>query len=114
MHLKSELWVKAYIRQCAATGLWAVVARRGDPDAGVVYVRVDLLDGRVRLFGPAMGSAFDEAGERRWIEISAAGPMAGDEARTYLDRRSALDPDIWIVDIESRGGDQPLTGVVAE
>ena len=114
MRLKSELWVKACIRQCAAAGLSAVVARRGDPDAGIVYVRIDLLDGRVRLFGPAMGSAFDEAGERLWAEISAAGPMTDEDARIYLDRRSAFDPDIWVVDIESRDGVSPLSGVVTQ
>jgi hypothetical protein len=112
VRLKSELWVKACIRQCAAAGLWAVVARRGDPDAGIIFVRIDLLDGRVRLFGPAMGSAFDEAGERLWAEISAAGPMTDEDARGYLDRRSAFDPDIWVVDIESRDGVSPLSGVV--
>lgn len=114
MRLKSELWVRACIRQCAAAGLWAVVARRGDPDAGTVFVRVDLLDGRVRLFGPALGSAFDEAGDRRWTEISAAGAMTGEEAGAYLDRRAASDPDLWIVDIESRTGEAPLAGVVTD
>jgi len=114
VRLKSELWVKAYIRQCAAAGLPAVVARRGDIDAGVVYVRVDLLDGRVRLFGPAMGSAFDDAGDRRWVEISSAGAMTDEEAGIYLDRRSAMDPDLWVVDVESRDGASPLSGVVAE
>jgi hypothetical protein len=114
VRLKSELWVRACIRQCAAAGLSAVVARRGDPDAGIVYVRVDLLDRRVRLFGPAMGSAFDDTGERRWVEISPDGPLAEDEARDYLDRRLAMDRDIWVVDIESRDGGHPLTGVVAE
>jgi hypothetical protein len=114
VRLKSELWVKACIRQCAAAGLWAVVARRGDPDAGTIFVRIDLLDGRVRLFGPALGSAFNDAGERLWTEVSAAGPMTDEEARTYLDRRTASDPDIWVLDIESRDGTSPLTGVVTE
>ena len=114
MRLKSELWVKACLRQCAVAGLSAVVARRGDPDAGIIYVRIDLLDGRVRLFGPAMGSAFDEAGERLWTEISGAGPMTSEDARAYLDRRSAFDPDLWVVDIESRDGVSPLSGVVTQ
>jgi hypothetical protein len=114
VRLKSELWVKACIRQCAAAGLSAVVARRGDPDAGIIFVRIDLLDGRVRLFGPAMGSAFNEAGERLWAEISAVGPMTDEDARAYLDRRSAFDPDLWVVDIESRDGVSPLSGVVTQ
>jgi hypothetical protein len=114
VRLKSELWVKAYIRRCAADGRWAVVARKGDPDAGSVFVRVDLLDGRVRLFGPPPGSAFGEDGERRWVEIGETGPMAGEDAAAYLDRRASFDQDIWIVDLEARDGESLLENVTAD
>lgn len=114
MRLKSEIWVKAFVRQCSVAGRWAVVARRGDPDAGTIYVQVDRLDGTVRLFGPAPGSAFDDDGERRWAEVSPSEPMTAADARAWLDRRIAFDPDIWIVDLESRDGTCPLERIVAE
>lgn len=106
MRIKSELWVKAYIRRCAAAGKWAVVARHGDPDAGTVFVRVDLLNGHARLFGPAPGAVYNEAGERQWAEI-LPDATAGD-VQTYIDRRVAGDPDIWVVDLEDRDGDSLL------
>jgi len=114
VRLKTELWVKAYIRRCAVDGRWAVVARKGDPDAGTVYVRVDLMDGRVRLLGPAPGSAFAEDGERLWVEIGETGTMAGEDAAAYLERRVSFDRDIWIVDLEARDGECLLTVAAAD
>lgn len=53
MRLKSELWVKAYLRRCAVNGAMAVVARRGDADAGAIFIKVMRRDGGSTLFAPA-------------------------------------------------------------
>ena len=53
MRLKSELWVKAYIRRCRIEGADALLMRRGDADAGAIYIKVSRLDGTALLFGPA-------------------------------------------------------------
>ena len=45
MRLKAEIWIKAYIRRCAAAGAAAVVVRHGDDDAGAIFIRVSRLDG---------------------------------------------------------------------
>lgn len=101
------MWVKAYIRRCATAGKWAVVARRGDPDAGTILVRVDLLNGNARLFGPPPGSVYDDAGERQWTEILP--DRTAIDVQTYIDRRVAGDPDVWVVDLEDRSGESLLS-----
>ena len=53
MRIKSEIWVKAYLRRCQVQGLSAVVVRRGDEHAGAIYICVNRLDGTVKLYGPA-------------------------------------------------------------
>ena len=53
MRLKSEIWVKAYLRRCQHEGATAVLVRRGDTDAGAIYIKVSRLDGTAALFGPA-------------------------------------------------------------
>ena len=40
MRLKSEIWVKAYLRRCAVAGASGVVARHGDDDAGAIFIKV--------------------------------------------------------------------------
>jgi hypothetical protein len=56
MSLKTEIWVKAHLRRCFAAGLTGVVARRGAPEAGSVFVKVTLPDGTGRVLAPAAGA----------------------------------------------------------
>ena len=53
MRIKSEIWVKAYLRSCQGRGVAAVVVRRGDESAGAIYICVNRLDRTVSLYGPA-------------------------------------------------------------
>lgn len=102
MRLKSEIWVKAYLRRCAVEGVPCVVVRRGDADAGVIYIKVSRLDGTCALFGPAAAGLAMESGDRRWSLLADAAGDADIEAR--LAREARLDPDLWVVEVEDRLG----------
>jgi hypothetical protein len=103
MRLKSEIWVKAFLRAQQVAGRYGAVLRKGADEAGAVYVVVNHLDGTLHVFGPAPGASIDAQGERRWrIELS---PPAGEaEVSAFLARRTAFDPDVWIVEVEDRTG----------
>lgn len=109
MRLKSEIWVSAFLRRCQTQGIYGAVVRKGALEAGAIYVIVDHRDGTLHLFGPAPGPAYDETGERRWIE-EIAFPVPSDAVAKLLARRQAADPDIWIVEVEDRHG---TAGLVA-
>src|SRR5690606_38897932 len=50
MLLSTDVWVAALIRRAELDGGFAVIARKGDPRAGAVLVRVlNLSDGTTRL-----------------------------------------------------------------
>lgn len=104
--LKTEIWVSALIRRAEVAGAFAAIARKGDPDAGAVLVKVATMDGRARLYGPAR----DGAGERVWLDLSA-GSLGGHEpdVDAYARKRAENDPDLWIVEIEDRAGRHFLT-----
>jgi hypothetical protein len=104
MRLKSELWVKAYIRRCAHEGVPAVLVRRGDADAGAIYVKVSRLDGTALLFGPAPAGLDESREDRLWVPCLGAGPAAEADAETYLQRQISFDPDIWIIAAEDSAG----------
>ena len=104
MRLKSEIWVQAYLRICAGSGVFGVLAKRGDPDAGAIFVRVLRLDGRSDIYGPAAAGLSAAGAERRWSPRFADGPVADAEADTYLARQKDYDPDLWIVEVEDRAG----------
>ena len=104
MRLKSELWVKAYIRRCRIAGADALLVRRGDADAGAIYIKVSRLDGTALLFGPAPAGLDEAREDRRWQPCLKEQPAAEAEADAYLERQRSFDSDIWIVAIEDRAG----------
>ncbi|NJM31525.1 MAG: DUF1491 family protein [Rhizobiales bacterium] len=103
MSVKTEIWVQAFMRRCAAEGLYGAVIAKGAAEAGALFVIVNHLDGTCHLFGPAPGPAFDGKGERRWIE-EVKGPIAESQALTVFARRRKADPDCWGIEIEDRKG----------
>jgi hypothetical protein len=104
MRLKSDIWVKAYLRRCASEGAAAVQARRGDADAGAIYIKVSRLDGTADLFGPAPAGMQEAREDRRWQRCFDREPATEAEADAHLARQIDFDPDIWIVSVEDRQG----------
>jgi hypothetical protein len=104
MRLKSELWVKAYMRLCAGHFAPAVVVRRGQGDAGAIYIKVNRLDGTCALYGPAPPNFDRDPDDRVWSLCVGSETVAEAEADTYLRRQFEFDADIWIIEIEDRAG----------
>ncbi len=105
MRLRSDIWVSAYLRRCAAEGVTAVLRRRGAAEAGAIFVKVDRLDDTATLYGPAPpADELPQGVDRlftRFHEPQTV-PPAEIEARLAKERR--FDPDIWIVEVEDREG----------
>jgi len=91
------------LRRAAAEGAYAVLRRRGAAEAGAIYVLVDRLDGQVALFapGPADNARY---GERRWFRAHASDWVEPSIAEARLARELRNDPDLWLVEVESRDG----------
>ena len=104
MRLKSEIWVRAYLRRCQAENVPAVVVRRGDEAAGAIFICIDKLDGTVILYGPAPAGLSETEAERRWMSCFGPRPVDQAEANLYLARQREFDPDLWIIEIEDKAG----------
>jgi hypothetical protein len=105
MRLKSVIWAKAYIRQCAVRGASAFVVRHGDDDAGAIFIKVSRLNGEATLYGPAPMSLSTGQSERKWsVHLSPQGDDAEIQIAAYLERQYAFDRDIWIIEVEDRAG----------
>ncbi len=114
MRVKSELWVQAYIRRCQSKGLFAVLVRRGQADAGAIYIQINLLNGTCHLFGPAP-TGFDDADRgRRWMPVFPDGPVPEREAAAHLAQEASFDPDFWAVEVENPSGGHELDDRVVE
>ena len=73
--LKSRIQVQAAIRLCDQRGIPAMVVRRGDPDAGAVYVKINRLDGTALVLNQARG---DDA-VLSWMRATGPDPVADAE-----------------------------------
>ena len=107
MRLRSDIWVSAYLRRCHIEGAHAVLRKRGAPEAGAIFVKVDRLDGTAALFGPAPQSVWegDEQGsERRFVPFDLGVGESTAKADERLGREEAFDPDLWIIEVEDRAG----------
>jgi hypothetical protein len=105
MRLKSSIWVAAYLRRCQTEGVFGAVRRRGAEEAGAVFVKVGLLDGKAMLYVPAPQTVYDD---RRPIERifmpTSTEPMPEASVEERLVKEIRFDPDAWIVETEDRAG----------
>lgn len=104
MRLRSEFWVKAYIRRCAIEGASAVVVRHGDDDAGAIFIKIDRLDGTCLVFAPAPAGLDDADSDRRWTPCLTVTGTECVKADEYLAREANFDSDLWVVEVEDRLG----------
>ena len=97
--LKAEIFVAAHVRRVNAEGAFCAIARRGDPDAGAVAIKVYIPPGQARLFMQSR----DLDGRSIWRE-----PLeelcSEKDIDQWLQKEVSIDPDLWIVEIEDRDG----------
>jgi hypothetical protein len=110
MRLKSEVWVKAYLRTAAVRGFPGAVVRHGDDEAGAIFIKVNKLDGTAVLYGPAPVGHDEGDAERRWVPFLKAAADSEESVDAALEREARFDGDIWIVEIESPSGAHCLDG----
>lgn len=96
MRLTSEMWVSALLRRVFSDGGFAAVVRRGNAQAGAIFITLRQRDGSVRLLVPAP-QALSETTDRRFVERTVADE---DEIRRLLDSEMRFDSDLWIVECE--------------
>lgn len=117
MRLKSGIWVAAYLRRCNVEGVFAAVRRRGADEAGAIFIKINRLDGTGILYAPAPQAIFEDARPVDRVFSVVAGrktpaPDADIEAR--LVREIRFDPDLWIVEVEDRGGRNFLDNAISD
>lgn len=98
--LKAEIWVKAYIRRCFSQDIPAMVVRHGDDTAGTVLVKLNQFDEGCTVFERTT----DMDGNRAWRRGTGEAPVPEPEADAYIERQARFDPDLWVVEVESRDG----------
>ena len=96
--LTADFWVRAYLARLRLADIPAFVVARGDATAGAVLVKLATLDGQARLFQ----RSFDlMSGARTWVVLAEGEDTDVDAA---VRRQRQYDPDLWVIEVESRDG----------
>ncbi len=108
--LKSGIWVQAQIRLCSIANLPAYVAKKGDSDAGAIFLRLNKLDGSNLIYSQTRAMS----GEIAWSQAGNGAPMGDLEAFEYLEKQQKYDPDLWILEIEDPDSKYAFDGDILE
>ena len=104
--LPTDVWVMAHVRRCNADGVPAVVARKGEAKGGTLMIKLNQLENGCRV----LSQMRDLDGNLGWLAAFEGAPVPEAEADDYIARAVARDPDLWVVEIESRDGWHPFDG----
>lgn len=94
--LKTEMRVQAWLRRCVATGFMAAVVRKGDVEAGALFIKINHFAAGCEVFSGVAGPD----GGPAWFRATGAKAVPEKEADAYLARQVSYDSDLWIVEIE--------------
>ncbi|HAA92818.1 MAG TPA: DUF1491 domain-containing protein [Rhodospirillaceae bacterium] len=96
--LPTELWVKAHIARCSSIGVPITVIKRGDPDSGIVILKLNRFEAgwEVQMQGR------DENGAVVWQPALEGRRVQETDADAFIERQRNYDPDIWVIEIEDR------------
>ena len=90
------------IRAVQAAGGFAAVLNKGERDAGTILVVLTEKGANARLFERVPAAQ----GDRIWSTTRAQDADNPFEFSEYLDRRSARDPDLWIIELDIADGER--------
>lgn len=96
--LASGVWVSAYLARLGLANIPAYVVAHGDDTAGAVLVKCARLNGSAQLFAREWDFETDI---RSWKAVADGTEREVDES---IRRQRRFDPDIWVIEIESRDG----------
>ena len=102
--LRTDLWTSAFVRRHNDLGHICVVARRGDPLAGQIFLEVDHLNGTISLYTPAPAALRGDNREERLFQLRFD-RVEPEKVRTRIAQEEEFDPDLWVVSLEMRNGD---------
>ncbi len=105
---RSDLWVAAFVRRHNDIGNLCVVARKGDPIAGQIFIEIDHLNGTMSLLTPAPASLRREQDVDR-LFVRQLDHVEPDAIRQRTAREADFDPDLWVIALDLRGDDTGAT-----
>ena len=103
--LKSEIIINAGIRAAERNFTNAYVVKSGDRDAGAIFVKINTLDGKAKLFARSITYDFDnDKSKVSFEDLYFSKSMSVNEIDKRISKEIEIDRDCWVVEIEDKKG----------
>ena len=107
--LKAEIIINAGIRTAERNFASAYVIKRGDSEAGAIFIKIDTLDGYAKLYSRNLIYDFDENKDLvQFQDLYPNKKMKREDVDIRLAKETLIDVDCWIVEIEDKNGFNPF------
>jgi hypothetical protein len=94
--LPSHLEVAGILRRAEASGDFAAVVRKGDPDRGALIILVSSRGRHVACLERTLGPT----GDYCWTATGLADSAGSIEIRDFLAKRARFDEDLWAIELD--------------
>jgi hypothetical protein len=100
--LATGLLVEAKLRGFDRAGIHYYVVSKGAYFSGTILLKLNRLDGNARIL-----AQITEGNKTVWQDAGKEGWIPESDADGYIARSRSRDPDIWVIEIETRTGENP-------
>ena len=105
--LPTHIWIDAHLKRCSAEGIPAVIINSGEKMGGTVLLKIYQASVGCRL----MSQTRDLDGNLSWYPAHKEEVIDERDADEYIQKSIDRDPDLWVLEIESRDGTAPVDGL---
>ena len=99
--------MSAALRYANTATIDCVLARRGDADAGAIFVHIDALDGRHKL----LARSLNLNNEYEWQIITDTEWVDAEAATTRLVAETKMDQDVFIIAVRDAQARNPFAAL---
>ena len=105
--LPTHIWIDAHLKRCSAEGIPAVIINSGERMGGTVLLKIYQAGLGCRL----MSQMRDLEGNLSWYPAHKEEVIDERNADEYIKNSINRDPDLCVIEIESRDGTVPVDGL---
>ena len=98
MRLKSDFVVSAALRKANRFAISAFVLKKGDPDAGAIFMELEIDRDAVQLFH----RRFDFEENEVWECLNEGLSKPAHVVSGQIEREIARDPDCWVIFVQDK------------
>ena len=103
MRLKTHVTASAILRRAQAAGLFATVVHKGDPDGGVLWIKVLARNGEGRRDAALWAERYEGGFAPR-----TDGYVPEARANEAIEKERQFDRDLWLIEVEGAAGEDLL------